>query len=87
VSGNGNNTQTPTMPYATIATRTGRQRLGGPRYDFDKLRHGDAIEGVQNKASAREMFRRWKRLHGRYGRLVSGKGGDDVLYFLDETPV
>ena len=37
-----------------------------PKYDFDAMRHGDAID-VENKNAAREMFARWKRKTGRRG--------------------
>jgi hypothetical protein len=57
-----------------------------PRYDFDSMQHGDAIE-VASKPACREMFRRWKRAHGRHGRLVSSREHPSLLFFLDETPV
>jgi hypothetical protein len=54
------------------------------RYNFDSLRHGDAI-AVRSKASCREMFRRWKKTSGRRGRLVSSREDPTLLYFIDET--
>jgi hypothetical protein len=42
---------------------------------------------VASKPACREMFRRWKRAHGRHGRLVSSREHPSLLFFLDETPV
>jgi hypothetical protein len=52
-------------------------------YRFDSLRHGDAIE-VTSKSGALEMFRRWKKLKGRRGRLVSSRDYANVLFFIDD---
>jgi hypothetical protein len=57
-----------------------------PRYDFNTLKHGDAIE-VASKASAREMFRRWRRKTGSCARLVSAIESPNRLYFLDKGPI
>ena len=57
-----------------------------PKYDFDAMRHGDAIE-VKNKNAAREMFARWRRKNGRNGRLVASRESPNLLYFLDEVDV
>jgi hypothetical protein len=54
------------------------------RYNFDALKHGDAIE-VANKDSAQLMFTRWKRAKGRAARLVSSTRYPRILYFLDDT--
>jgi hypothetical protein len=74
------------MTSTTMVARHPPEAAQRPLYDFDSLRHGDAI-WVASKPSAREMFRRWKRAKGRRGRLVSAKDNPKVLYFLDETPV
>ena len=55
-----------------------------PKYDFDAMRHGDAID-VQNKNAAREMFARWKRKTGRRGRLVVSQDFPNRLFFLDDS--
>jgi hypothetical protein len=52
-----------------------------PMYDFDSLRHGDALK-VINPASAQEMFRRWKKRHCRRERLVLLPNG--LLLFTDD---
>jgi hypothetical protein len=57
-----------------------------PKYDFDAMRHGDAIE-VENKNAARQMFARWRRKAGRNGRLVASRDIPNLLYFLDEADV
>jgi hypothetical protein len=77
------------MNHTTLTTKIRRSTplsAGRAHYDFDLLRHGDAIE-VASKPSAREMFRRWKRVNGRRGRLVSSREHPHLLFFLDETPV
>jgi hypothetical protein len=56
------------------------------RYRFDSLKHGDAIE-VASKASAQEMFRRWKKRTGRTGRLVALPEHPRLLFFLDQSIV
>jgi uncharacterized protein (DUF1684 family) len=56
-----------------------------PLYNFDKLKHGDAIE-VQSISGAREMFRRWRQKTGRlHVRLTSAreKGKEKFLFFID----
>jgi hypothetical protein len=56
-----------------------------PLYNFDKLKHGDAIE-VQSISGAREMFRRWRLKTGRmHARLTSAreKGKEHMLFFID----
>jgi hypothetical protein len=58
-----------------------------PLYNFDALKHGDAIE-VQSVSGAREMFRRWKQKTGRlHARLTSAreKGRENFLFFLDDV--
>ena len=55
------------------------------RYDFDSLRHGQAI-AVVSKKNAWEAFRHWKKARGKPGRLVSSQENPSVLYFLSETP-
>ena len=57
-----------------------------PRYDFDAMRHGDAIE-VENINAARQMFARWRRKAGRRGRLIASRDMPNLLYFLDEADV
>lgn len=57
-----------------------------PKYDFDAMRHGDAIE-VRNKNAAREMFTRWRRKTGRRGRLVASRDNPNLLFFLDDLDV
>jgi len=74
------------MTSTTMVARQVPKAAQRPLYDFDSLEHGDAIS-VASKASAREMFRRWKRAKGRHARLVSAKETPGLLYFLDETPV
>jgi hypothetical protein len=59
-----------------------------PLYNFDNLKHGDAIE-VGSVSGAREMFRRWKRKTGRlHVRLTSAreKGREHFLFFIDLAP-
>ena len=56
------------------------------RYGFDSLNHGDAIE-VASKASAQEMFRRWKKRTGRRGRLVALAEHPNLLFFIDQSIV
>ena len=56
------------------------------RYDFDSLKHGDAIE-VESKAGAQEMLRRWRNKNGSSARLVSAIESPNLLYFLEEGPV
>ena len=58
------------------------------RYDFDVLRHGDAIE-VNSINSAREVFRRWRKHTGRRAQLVrsSEKGQEGLLFFIDSDMV
>jgi hypothetical protein len=55
-----------------------------PKYNFDAMRHGDAIE-VENTNAAREMFARWKRKTGRSGRLVTSRDFPNRLFFLDDS--
>ena len=57
-----------------------------PKYDFDAMHHGDAID-VENKNAAREMFARWKRKTGRRGRLVVSRDYPNRLFFLDDLDV
>jgi hypothetical protein len=56
------------------------------RYRFESLRHGDAIE-VASRASAQEMFRRWKKRHGRTGHLISLPDQPNLLFFIDQSIV
>jgi hypothetical protein len=59
-----------------------------PLYNFDNLKHGDAIE-VASVSGAREMFRRWRLKTGRlHVRLTSAreKGKEHFLFFIDLTP-
>jgi hypothetical protein len=56
-----------------------------PLYNFDRLKHGDAIE-VQSVSGAREMFRRWRNKTGRrHTRLTSAreKGKENMLFFIE----
>jgi uncharacterized protein (DUF1684 family) len=58
-----------------------------PRYNFDQLKHGDAIE-VDSVSGAREMFRRWKAKTGRAHVRLTGareKGKEKFLFFIDAT--
>jgi hypothetical protein len=60
-----------------------------PLYNFDKLKHGDAIE-VQSISGAREMFRRWRQKTGRRDvRLTRAreKGKENFLFFIDSDVV
>ena len=57
-----------------------------PMYDFDALRHGDVLE-VENPASAREMFRRWKKRHHRHELLVASPNSPWLLFFIDDEVV
>ena len=59
---------------------------GRAHYNFDSLKHGDAIE-VASTESAREMFRRWKRATGRPGRLVRSRLYPRLLFFVDDTAI
>jgi hypothetical protein len=52
-------------------------------YDFAALRHGDVIR-VGSKASARELFRRWRKATGRRASLVGVKKFPRVLVFLED---
>jgi hypothetical protein len=59
-----------------------------PLYNFDALKHGDAIE-VGSVSGAREMFRRWRQKTGRqHVRLTSAreKGREHFLFFIDLAP-
>jgi hypothetical protein len=59
-----------------------------PLYNFDILKHGDAIE-VESLSGAREMFRRWRLKTGRtHARLTSArqKGKENLLFFIDTSP-
>jgi hypothetical protein len=56
-----------------------------PKYPFDSLEHGDAIE-VESIPGAREMFRRWREKTGRrQTKLISNKvpGFEHYLFFID----
>jgi hypothetical protein len=57
-----------------------------PKYNFDAMRHGDAIE-VRNKSAAREMFARWKRKTGRRASLVASRNFPNLLHFIDDDIV
>lgn len=65
-----------------LPTKTGKRE----RYDFDALKHGDAIE-VDSINSAREVFRRWRKKTGRKAQLVRSvePGQERLLFFIDET--
>ena len=54
------------------------------RYDFDALKHGDAIE-VQSVNSAREVFRRWRKRTGRKAELVRSTDPErgNLLFFIE----
>ena len=56
------------------------------RYRFDSLKHGDAIE-VSSVAGAMEMFRRWKKIKGRRGRLIPSRDSFNTLFFIDDDVV
>lgn len=56
-----------------------------PKYPFDELRHGDALE-VESIGSAREMFRRWRIRTGRtHTKLIKSRmhGFEHYLFFID----
>ena len=74
------------MNITTLIAPPKRSPAKKPRYDFDSMQHGDAIE-VASKPACREMFRRWKLARGRHGRLISSREHPRLLFFLDETPV
>ena len=57
-----------------------------PKYDFDAMRHGDAIE-VESVSAAREMFARWRRKTGRRARLTISRDFPKLLIFIDELDV
>ena len=54
-----------------------------PKYDFDAMRHGDAID-VENPNAAREMFARWRRKTGRRARLTVSRDFPKRLFFIDD---
>ena len=55
-------------------------------YPFDSLKHGDVIE-VERPDSAREVFRRWRKLRQRKAQLVSSLSSPRFLFFIDEQIV
>jgi hypothetical protein len=57
-----------------------------PKYDFDAMRHGDAIE-VENTNAAREMFARWRRKTGRRARLTVSRDFPNRLFFIDDGDI
>ena len=57
-----------------------------PKYDFDAMRHGDAIE-VKNKKAAWTMFARWRRKTGRQARLISSRDFPNLMHFIDSDIV
>ena len=56
------------------------------RYDFDALRHGDAIE-VGSPRSVMEVFRRWRKKTGRKAQLVRPTDTEqgNLLFFIEEV--
>ena len=53
-------------------------------YNFDRLEHGDAID-VNSVASAKELFRRWRKANGRENvRLVEDPDQEGRLFFVDD---
>ena len=54
-----------------------------PKYDFDTMRHGDAID-VENVNAAREMFARWRRKTGRRARLTTSREYPNRLFLIDD---
>jgi hypothetical protein len=54
------------------------------RYDFDALKHGDAIE-VRSANSAMEVFRRWRKKTGRKAQLVRSTDPEQrsLLFFIE----
>jgi hypothetical protein len=52
------------------------------RYDFDVLKHGDAIE-VRSVKSAKEVFRRWRKRTQRDAQLVCSPERDDLLFYIE----
>ena len=57
-----------------------------PKYDFDAMRHGDAID-VHNTSAAREMFARWRRKTGRQARLINSRDFPNRLFFIDDSDI
>ena len=55
-------------------------------YPFDSLKHGDVIE-VAHPNSAREVFRRWRRVRKRNAQLVKSLTSPNMLFFIDEQIV
>lgn len=57
------------------------------RYEFDLLKHGDAIVAPRH-LSAKEVFRRWKKRHPErpHARLKRSlrEGEEHLLYFIEE---
>jgi hypothetical protein len=56
-------------------------------YDFDKLKHGDAIR-VSSVSGARTMFARWRERHpDRHVQLVrhDDPAHSDILFFVETT--
>lgn len=53
-------------------------------YNFDMLAHGDAIE-VRNSLSAREVFRRWRKVQNKpHLALIPDPENENILFFVDE---
>lgn len=57
-----------------------------PKYDFDAMRHGDAID-VESVNAAREMFARWRRKTGRRARLTSSRDFPGRLFFIEDGDI
>lgn len=57
-----------------------------PKYDFDAMRHGDAID-VERPNAARVMFIRWRRKTGRRARLTSSRDFPNRLFFIDDSDI
>jgi hypothetical protein len=55
-------------------------------YPFDSLKHGDVIE-VEHPTSAKEVFRRWRKLRQRQAQLIQSLTSPRLLFFIDEQIV
>ena len=55
-------------------------------YPFDSLKHGDVIH-VEHPNSAKEVFRRWRKLRRREAQLVASRISPKFLFFIDEQLV
>lgn len=55
-------------------------------YPFDSLKHGDVIQ-VEHPNSAKEVFRRWRKVRQRKAQLIQSLTSPKLLFFIDEQLV